>query len=114
MRRSLLATAVRGETITYGTLMKRFRLSRGRALSKMIAEVDRREYDDGAPGFAALIVRKDTGFPGGGYFCDDELPIRLRRPGSKSGAPQLSAAERNYIRAQQQRIWLHYSGTRRT
>lgn len=113
MRKALLATARRRETITYGTLMRRFRLSRGRALSAMIGEADRAEYHSGAPGFAALIVRKDTGFPGGGYFCDGELPPKLRRPRSRGGDPRLSRLEKNHISKQQNRIWDYYSTTRR-
>ncbi len=99
--------------MTYGTLMSKFRLSRGRALSAMIGKVDKIEYEEGAPGFAAIIVRKDTAYPGGGYFCDDDLPPRLRRPRSRSNDPRLSAKERRYVRKQQRRIWAHYARTRR-
>lgn len=111
-KKTLLAAATCRKTVTYGTLMKEFGLSRGRALSRTIGEADRIEHEAGAPGFAALIVRKDTGFPGGGYFCDYELPVRLRRPKSRSGDPRLSKAEKNHIKAQQERIWRHYSGAR--
>jgi hypothetical protein len=38
------------------------------------------DYARGAQEFAAIIVHKDTGFPGEGFFCDDELPPSLRRP----------------------------------
>jgi hypothetical protein len=108
MRTTLLSTARRQETITYGVLMRKFELSRGRVLTTTIAEADRLEYDFGAPGFAALIVRKDTGFPGGGYFCDNSLPRRLRRPRSRCGDPRLSRAEKHYISMQQERIWKYY------
>jgi len=101
--------AARGrKTVTYGTLMRRIRLSRGRALSGMIGAVDRMEYAALAPGFAAIIVRKDTGFPGGGYFCDDALPTRLRRPQSRASDPRLSSAEREHVRRKQEEIWRFY------
>lgn len=110
MRKTLLSTARRHETITYGTLMRKFGLSRGRVLTATIAKTDRLEYDSRAPGFAALIVRKDTGFPGGGYYCDNSLPRRLRRPESRRDDPRLSKAEKHYISMQQERIWEYYGG----
>lgn len=88
--------------------MKRFGLSRGRVLSELIGLVDRKEYESGAPGFAAIVIRKDTGYPGGGYFCDDGLPPRLRRPRGRSADPRLSGQEMAHVRAQQERIWAYY------
>jgi hypothetical protein len=113
MRKTLLGAAIRRETMTYGALMRRFGLSRGRVLSEAIGEADRREYASGAPGFAALIVRKDTGYPGGGYFCDDTLPLRLRRPSSRRNDPRLSGPEMEHIKNQQERIWKFYAGADR-
>lgn len=110
IRKTLLRAACNGETVTYGTLMRRFGLSRGKALTGMIAKVDRREYASGAPGFAAIVVRKDTGYPGGGYFCDDSLPPRLRRPRSRASDPRLSKGERSHISRQQAVIWEYYPG----
>lgn len=98
-------------TITYGELMTRFGLARGeagRTVVGVLSEVDRSEYEKGAPGFAAIVVRKDTGFPGGGYFCWDDLPPELRRPPEKCKDPKLSSVEKKYIREQQERIWQYY------
>ena len=113
MRSDLLKAALAGITMTYGQLMKTHGLSRGRPLSKVIGEIDRLEYARGAPGFAAIIVRKDTGFPGGGYFCDDELPPTLRRPRVRASDPRLSAAEMNHVRSAQKKIWAYYSSSGR-
>jgi len=106
--KELLEAARRGRTVTYGELMNRFHLSRGRRISAAIDEVDRAEHLKGAPGFAAIVVRKDTGYPGGGYFCDDDLPASLRRPASRSTDPRLSAEEKGHVRGQQRRIWEYY------
>lgn len=114
MRGELLRAARRRTTLTYGQLMKNYHLSRGRRLSHEISEVDRAEYEMGAPGFAAIIVRKDTRYPGGGYFCDSELPVALRRAASRGTDPKLSAAEKEHVREQQERIWKYYSRRRRT
>ena len=108
--REELANAARARgTLTYGRLMKLLGISRGRPLFDAIVEVDKAEYAKGAPGFAAIIVRKDTGFPGGGFFCDDDLPRPLRRPFSRANDPKLSAAEMNYVKEAQRKIWDYYS-----
>jgi len=88
--------------------MKRHHLSRGRRLSHSIGEVDMEERSRGRPGFASIIVRKDTGLPGGGYFCDDGLPPELVRPGSRATDPRLSPAEVAFVRRQQARTWTYY------
>lgn len=111
LRKELQRIARSRGTLTYGELMKIMGISRGKPLFEAIAAVDREEYSRGAPGFAAIIVRKDTGFPGGGFFCDDDLPAALRRPFSRASDPRLSAAEMNYIKGAQKKIWGYYSRT---
>ena len=108
IRRFLHTEAGTGRTVTYGTLMERFHLSRGRPLTSAIGGVDKMELNKGAPGFAAIVVRKDTGFPGGGYFCDDDLPSHLRRPKSRANDSRVSPAEREHIIVQQKKIWAFY------
>ena len=110
LRQELVKAAKSRGTMTYGQLMKILGISRGRPLFEAIAEVDRAEYGRGAPGFAAIIVRRDTGFPGGGFFCDNDLPPSLRRPFSRANDPKLSAAEMNYVKGAQKKIWDFYSG----
>ena len=104
----MIQAASVGATVTYGQLMKKFRVSRGRPLSKLIGELDAAEYSKGAPGFAAIIVRKDTGLPGGGYFCDDGLPAILRRNSRRATDPKLSPAEITHLREERERIWQFY------
>jgi hypothetical protein len=111
LRQQLLSAAKSHGTVTYGQLMSIMGISRGKPLFDAIAAVDRAEYVRGAPGFAAIIVRKDTGFPGGGFFCDDELPPALRRPYSRASDYTLSAAELNYVKGVQKKVWDYYSGT---
>ena len=70
MRSELVKAASDRRTVSYGILMRKFRLSRGapggNGVVGVLGEVDRREAQKGAPGFAAIVVRKDTGYPGGG------------------------------------------------
>jgi len=109
LRRELVRAAKARGTVNYGQLMKILDISRGRPLFDAIVEVDKAEIARGAPGFAAIIVRKDTGFPGGGFFCDDGLPSSLRRPFERASDPKLSAAEMNYVKEAQKKIWEYYS-----
>jgi arsenate reductase (thioredoxin) len=109
LRKELLRTARARGTLTYGELMRILGISRGRPLFEAISAVDGDEDRRGAPGFAAIIVRKDTGFPGGGFFCDDSLPPSLRRPYSRANDPKLSASEMNYVKEEQKKIWDYYS-----
>ena len=109
LRKELLRVARARGTLTYGDLMRLLGISRGRPLFDAIVEVDKAEYSKGAPGFAAIIVRKDTGYPGGGFFCDDDLPPSVRRPYSRASDSSLSAAEMNYVKEAQRRIWDYYS-----
>jgi len=114
LRRELVKAARARGTLNYGQLMKILRISRGRPLFDAIVEVDKAESARGAPGFAAIIVRKDTGFPGGGFFCGDDLPPSLRRPFERASDPRLSAAEMNYVKEAQKKIWDYYSKDVRT
>ena len=109
LRKELVKAAKAQSTLTYGQLMKIMGVSRGPPLLDVISAVDRREYSRGAPGFAAIIVRKDTGFPGGGFFCDDDLPASLRRPYERASDQKLTAAEMNYVKDAQRKIWDYYA-----
>jgi len=92
--------------------MGRFGVSRGSSKGDTvigaIGEIDREEYEKGAPGFAAIVVRKDTGYPGGGFFCWEGLPSKLRRPRSEAQNPVLTNAEKRYVDAEREKIWAYY------
>lgn len=111
MRDELLRAALARKTVTYGYLMNKFGLARGSSGETVVGvldEIDRAESRAGAPGFAAIVVRKDTGFPGGGFFCWAGLPAELRRPPERSNDSRLSLPEKEYVRRQQERIWTYY------
>ena len=113
MRGELLEAARSGEVMTYGHLMQRYRFSRGRALSRAIGEVDVMESRAGAPGFAAIIVRKDTRLPGGGFFVGPDIPRALARRRERGSDPKLTRDEESYVRREQKTIWEFYSRDRR-
>lgn len=112
MRKELINAAISRRTVTYGYLMRKFGMARGSSLGNTVvgalAEIDQQEYADGAPGFAAIVVRKDTGYPGGGFFCWDGVPPELRRAKSEGNNPILSEAEKKYIDREREKIWDYY------
>ena len=111
MRMELLKAARDRRTVTYGHLMSKFGLARGdtgETVVGVLGEIDRQESLAGAPGFAALVVRKDTGYPGGGFFCWEGIPDELRRPAERGQNPRLTADEKRYVRAQQETVWAYY------
>jgi hypothetical protein len=112
MRQELTRAAVERRTVTYGYLMAKFGMSRGSSdggtVVGALGEIDKREYQTGAPGFAAIVVRKDTGYPGGGFFCWDGVPAELRRRKEDGQNPELSDAEKRYIKEERERIWSYY------
>lgn len=112
VRRELLRAAADRRTVTYGFLMRKFRISRGAPHGKgivgVIGEIDRHEARRKAPGFAAIVVRKDTGYPGGGFFCWDGIPPALMRAKREGLNPKMSDAEKKYVRGLQEGIWGFY------
>jgi hypothetical protein len=112
VRRELLRAAADRRTVTYGSLMRKFRISRGapggKGIVGVIGEIDRHEAQRKAPGFAAIVVRTDTGYPGGGFFCWDGIPPSLRRAKREGLNPKLSDAEKKYVRKLQEGIWGFY------
>jgi hypothetical protein len=114
VRRELLKAAFDRRTVTYGFLMRRFRISRGapggKGIVGVIGEIDRHEARRKAPGFAAIVVRRDTGFPGGGFFCWSGIPPALRRAKHEGLNPRLSDAEKKYVGKLQEGIWGFYRG----
>jgi hypothetical protein len=114
MRKELTNAAVERRTVTYGYLMGKFGISRGSSSGDTVvgalAEIDQLEYAAGAPGFAAIVVRKDTGYPGGGFFCWDGVPAELGRPNGEGQNPGLTDAEKEYVDKEREKIWAYYQG----
>jgi hypothetical protein len=111
MRRELLKAALARRKVTYGYLMKKFGLTRGgqgRSVVGVLSEIDGVEVSAGRPGFAAIVVRGDTGYPGGGFFCWEGLPAHLRRSRERANDPKLSPEQERYAKERQEEIWTYY------
>jgi hypothetical protein len=113
VRKELVAAAAEGRTVCYGHLMKKFGIPRGhprgKGIASVIGAVDDMQRKKGAPGFASLVVRKDTGYPGGGFFCSADIPGRLRRPRSEGSNPRLTNAEKKYVDTLRKKAWVYYT-----
>lgn len=74
MRAILIGCAKRRETITYSDLARTVSgvslHHRAPIFHRLIAQLDGPDPDE--PSLATLVVRKDSGIPGGGYFAGSE------------------------------------------
>ena len=109
----LVDAAAARKTVTYGQLMKKFGVSRGSGRGNTVVEaldeIDRAERAAGAPGFAALVVRKDTGYPGQGFFAG-----KGKGSGGGDGGSRLTPADKEYADRQRERVWSYYRRQRPT
>ena len=103
--------ARKGTTVTYGDLMKRYHISRGRThgIAEVLWLVSEREAclvgpSHDPPHFiSAVVVRAGTGYPSGGFFGLEGIPPDLQRAERSYGDPALSPQEMRYV----QRVWEH-------
>jgi len=103
--------ARRGETITYGDLMRRFHISRGRThgIAEVLWRISEREAcrlgaSHDPPHFiSAVVVRAATGYPSGGFFGLAGIPADLERAERSYADHLLSAQEKRYV----EKVWNH-------
>ncbi|MBC8100598.1 MAG: hypothetical protein H7Y11_14240 [Armatimonadetes bacterium] len=75
MRTLLIETARQQRTVTYSALAAQLSLHhRAPAFHHLIRAVDADETAAGRPSLAALVVRKDTGIPGAGFYAGAPMP----------------------------------------
>jgi hypothetical protein len=74
MRAILINQARQRATITYSSLAASMQTvhmhHRAPYFHKLLRDMDADEVRDGRPSLAALVVRKDTGIPGSGFFTE--------------------------------------------
>lgn len=97
--------AQRGGTVTYGRLMNRYRISRGRAkgIAEVLGVVSHREaclvgISHRPPHhITAAVVRASTQYPSGGFFGLEGTPESLERSERQYRDPILSPTEKRYV-----------------
>jgi len=114
VREKLIEVARKGETITYGDLMKSFGISR-RHIGAVVGEISGHEYSEGRPLISAIVVRSNSststcpkGVPGGGFFGLSGVPGRLKRPEDAYGDSRLTGSEQQFVREQQEEVWKYW------
>lgn len=102
LRSLLFEVAARRSTVTYGEVARRVfdgRFSaRSGALMDLLGRVDTEEAAASGTVIASLVVRKDTGIPGDGYFAFVEG--ELGRPVGDRAA---------FWRCEAERVWSAYA-----
>ncbi len=94
-----------GKTMTYGELMSRFHVSRGRThgIAELLWRISEREacsvgLSHDPPHFiSAVVVRSISGYPSGGFFGLAGIPPELERSERMYGNPSLSDDEKRYV-----------------
>ena len=100
LERALIQAALERRPLTYGQLLAFFERRVTRitvsALCRDLGRVEARRAGAGWPDLACLVVRKDDGLPGEGYFDS------LRREGRYAG-PSTGPAAEAFVHARQRR-----------
>ncbi len=117
VRQKLIDVAKRGETVTYGEIMKEFGIPRGHpkpgvGFGYVEGIISEHEYTQGRPLISAIVVGAQSstkicpkGSPGGGFFGLSGIPNHLKRPSSEHFNPRLTEEEQQFIMAEQQMVW---------
>ena len=120
VRQKLMDFAKRGETITYGELMKEFKIPRGSpkpgvGIGSVLGSISEQEYAQGRPLISAIAVRANSktkicpkGTPGAGFLGLPGIPAHLHRPPSQHSNPRLTVEEQQFINAEQERVWVYW------
>jgi len=97
--------AQEGGTLTYGDLMRRHHISRGRThgVAEVLWRISEREaclvgVTHDPPHFiTAVVVRAGTKYPSGGFFGLEGTPPDLKRSERSYTDPHLTPSERKYV-----------------
>lgn len=127
VRRELIEIARAGKKITYGVLMKKFRIPRGNpkpgiGIGSVVGEMSEFEDRNSRPLISAIVVRSNSasktcppqGHPGGGFFGIPSLaiPARLKRDASRQADPNLSQEDLEFVREMQESVWRFWQRSR--
>ncbi|NOX54435.1 MAG: hypothetical protein GXP27_08330 [Planctomycetes bacterium] len=120
VRARLIEVARNRETITYGQLMKEFRIPRGHptpgiGIGWVVGEISEYEHSEGRPFLSVIVVKAGSetricpkGHPGGGFFSVVGLPPHLKRD-TDEFSERLTIEEQNFVKEEQERVWDYWT-----
>jgi hypothetical protein len=119
VRKKLIEVAKRGETITYGELMKEVKIPRGGrkpeiGIGGVVGQISEDEHCEGRPRLSAIAVRTHSrrkncpqGHPGGGFFGLEGIPPEFIRPRDHSNLI-LTSREKQFVKQEQEKVWNYW------
>lgn len=119
VRRKLIEVAKKGQTITYGDLMKEFRIPRGHkkpniGIGGVVGKISEYEHSNNRPLLSVIVVRagksKDfpLGHPGGGILGLPGIPRHLVRKSVDHTNPKLNDEEVRFLQEEQDKVWKYW------
>jgi hypothetical protein len=108
--RLIVESAKRGRTITYGEIMRKCRIPRGqpthngKAIGDVVGRISEWTWETSGIYLSAIVVHKDTGYPGGGFFGLSGIPAKFARDEAGWGDRRLTPGEKSFLSKRQQEV----------
>jgi hypothetical protein len=114
----LIRAAQKERTVGYGPIMRACGIPRGqavdngKAIGNIVGVISEWTFERWGVYLSSIVVHKDTGYPGGGFFGLPGMPSRFRRDSSRWTDQALSADEKAFIDKRQEDVfkWAKGSG----
>lgn len=109
--RLIWESARRGRAITYGEIMRVCHVPRGqlihngKAVGDVVGEISEWTWDTWGIYLSAIVVRKNTAYPGGGFFGLKGIPTTFARGEEGWSDRRLTADEKGFLRKRQQEVF---------
>jgi hypothetical protein len=100
----LLRAAQRGRTVMYGSIMRACGIPRGqithngKAIGDVVGAISEWTWESWGVYLSSIVVDKNTGFPGGGFFGLTGIPSKLKRNPAQWAENKLSDEEKAFIK----------------
>ena len=108
--RLIVESAKKGRTITYGEIMRKCGIPRGqpthngKAIGDVVGRISEWTRENWGIYLSAIVVHKDTGYPGGGFFGLSGIPAEFARDEAGWDDRRLTADERSFLSKRQQEV----------
>jgi hypothetical protein len=109
--RLIWESAKRGRTITYGEIMRKCHVPRGqpvrngKAIGDVVGLISEWTRERWGVYLSAIVVHKNTSYPGGGFFGLPEIPAKLARDEAGWTDQRLTADEKLFLRNCQREVF---------